>query len=117
MSASILSLADANPTPMTEANNLDRFRRALAGATRAIARDAEADVVFASENAPSSGKTARVPSPGAALEPQLIAEARGAADALALRLRHHDASLHAANAPADPEARAVFDALEGVRVE
>ena len=30
----------------------------------------------------------------------LVAEARGAADSLALRLRHHDAALHAAAAPA-----------------
>ncbi|MFL6751894.1 MAG: cobaltochelatase subunit CobT [Sphingomicrobium sp.] len=96
---------------------IDLFRRALAGATRAIARDPEADVVFASETAPPSGKTARVPSPGPALEPKLVAEARGAADALGLRLRYHDAKLHAAHAPMDPDARAVFDALETARYE
>ncbi|MEO8455905.1 MAG: cobaltochelatase subunit CobT, partial [Sphingomicrobium sp.] len=74
-------------------------------------------VVFASEIAPPSGKTARVASPGPALEPKLVAEARGAADSVALRLRHHDAKLHARIAPADAEARAVFDALETARVE
>ena len=99
------------------AERIDLFRRALAGATRAIAKDAEADVVFATETAPASGKTARVPSPGPALEPKLVAEARGAADALGLRLRYHDSKLHSAHAPADPEARAVFDALETARVE
>jgi cobaltochelatase CobT len=99
------------------AERIDLFRRALAGATRAIAKDAEADVVFASETAPASGKTARVPSPGPSLEPKLVAEARGAADAVGLRLRHHDPKLHAAHAPMDPEARAVFDALETARVE
>src|SRR5256885_1295963 len=56
-------------------------------------------------------------SPGAGLEPKLVAEARGAADSVALRLRHHDAKLHARTAPADAEARAVFDALETARVE
>ena len=96
---------------------IDLFRRTLAGATRAIAKDPEADVVFATEAAPQSGKTARVPSPGPALEPKLVAEARGAADAVGLRLRHHDAKLHAAHAPMDAEARAVFDALETARVE
>ena len=96
---------------------IDLFRRALAGAARAIARDPEVDVVFASEVAPPSGKTARVASPGPALEPRLVAEARGAADSVALRLRHHDAKLHARIAPADAEARAVFDALETARVE
>jgi len=99
------------------AERADIFRRALAGAARAIARDAEVEVVFASDNAPASGKTARVPSPGPALEPKLVAEARGAADSAALRLRHHDVRLHARAAPIDADARAVFDALEMARVE
>jgi len=99
------------------AEKLDLFRRALAGASRAIAKDPDLDVVFATEASASSGKTARVPSPGPALERRLVAEARGAADALALRLRHHDAALHARVAPADADARAVFDALETARVE
>ena len=100
-------------------NSLDRFRAVLAGATRAIARDAEAEVAFASDaSGQSPGKVARVVSPGASLEPRLVAEARGAADALALRLRYHDAKLHASRAPAiEGEARAVFDALESARVE
>jgi cobaltochelatase CobT len=102
---------------MAERQPLDLFRRALAGAARAISKDAEADVVFASEAAPSSGKTARVPSPGPGLEARLVAEARGAADSAALRLRHHDARLHARVAPMDADARAVFDALETARVE
>src|SRR3954464_5507340 len=99
------------------AERIDLFRRALAGAARAIAKDANVDVVFATEAAPGSGKTARVPSPGPALEPRLVAEARGAADSVALRLRYHDSKLHSRTAPADPDARAVFDALETARVE
>src|SRR6476661_8622653 len=100
---------------MTE--RVDLFRRALAGAARAIARDAEVEVVFANDIAPPTGKTARVPSPGPGLEPTLVAEARGAADSAALRLRHHDPRLHARAAPMDIDARAVFDALEMARVE
>ncbi len=96
---------------------IDVFRRALAGATRAIAKDPEIDVVFASETASPAGRAARVPSPGPGLEPKLVAEARGAADSAALKLRYHDARLHSSLAPADPEARAVFDALETARVE
>src|SRR5689334_19400417 len=99
------------------AERIDLFRRALAGAARAIAKDADVDVVFATETAPASGKTARVPSPGPALEPRLVAEARGAADSVALRLRYHDGGLHSRLAPADADARAVFDALEMARVE
>ena len=99
------------------AEKIDLFRRALAGATRALAKDPEAEVIFASDLAPASGKTARVPSPGPALEPKLVAEARGAADSAGLRLRYHDARLHARTAPIDADARAVFDALETARVE
>src|SRR6476661_7500875 len=99
------------------AERIDLFRRALAGAARAIARDPEAEVIFASDLAPASGKTARVPSPGPALEPKMVAEARGAADSAALRLRYHDERLHARAAPDDMDARAVFDALELARVE
>src|SRR5437763_4116676 len=102
---------------MVDRSPVDEFRRALAGAARAIAKDPEVDVVFASEVAPPSGKTARVASPGPGLEPKLVAEARGAADSVALRLRHHDTKLHARTAPSDAEARAVFDALETARVE
>jgi cobaltochelatase CobT len=99
------------------AERIDLFRRALAGATRAIAKDPEADVVFASEAGSAPGKTARVPSPGAGLEPRLVAEARGAADSAALWLRHHDDRMHARLAPMDVDARSVFDALETARVE
>ncbi|MFL6749678.1 MAG: cobaltochelatase subunit CobT [Sphingomicrobium sp.] len=104
---------------MAQPSPLDRFRTVLAGATRAIAEDAEAEVVFASDaSGQSPGKVARVVSPGPSLEPRLVAEARGAADALALRLRHHDSKMHMSRAPvSDTDARAVFDVLEQARVE
>jgi cobaltochelatase CobT len=102
---------------MPETTPLDRFRTVLAGTARAIARDPEVEVAFASESGAQGGKLARVASPGPGLAPRLVAEARGAADAVALRLRHHDAKLHGSQAPAEPEARAVFDSLEGARVE
>src|SRR5687767_5264193 len=105
---------------MAQHSNLEQFRHALAAATRAIARDPQADVMFGSDGA-AGGKTARVASPGPALDARLVAEARGAADALALKLRHHDLALHEARAPRggadDGDARAVFDALEDARVE
>jgi cobaltochelatase CobT len=99
------------------AEKIDIFRRVLAGAARAIAHDPDVEVAFVSDIAPASSKTARVPSPGPGLEPMLVAEARGAADSAALRLRHHDPRIHARSAPMDIDARAVFDALETARVE
>ena len=102
---------------MADRSPIDDFRRVLAGTARAIARDPEAEVAFASDSIVSSGKTARIASPGPALEPRLVAEARGAADALGLRLRFHDPKLHSVQAPMDVEARSVFDALETARIE
>jgi cobaltochelatase CobT len=100
-----------------ERSPIDDFRRVLAGAARALARDPEVEVVYATDVATPSGKTARVPSPGPSLEPRLVGEARGAADSAALRLRYHDSVLHTRGAPMDAEARGVFDALEVARVE
>jgi cobaltochelatase CobT len=98
-------------------DSLDRFRAAVASAARAIARNPEVEVVFATDATPSMGTVARVVSPGASMEPRLVAEARGAADALALRLRYHDAAVHRAYVPSDADALGVFDALETARVE
>src|SRR4029453_5528339 len=102
---------------MTRPQPLDEFRRLLAGASRATAHHRGRDIAFAAEPGPATGKTARVPSPGPSLEPRLVAEARGAADAAALRLRYHDVAIHRTSAPADPESSAVFEALETARVE
>jgi cobaltochelatase CobT len=103
---------------VSEPDALDQFRRVLSGAARAIARDVEAEVTFGSESSSAAlGKVARVPSPGPGLDPRMVAEARGAADAMALRLRYSDAALHARRAPPAGDARDVFDALEGARVE
>jgi cobaltochelatase CobT len=102
---------------MPERTPLDAFRAVLAGTARAIARDSDVEVVFASESGAVGGKLARVASPGSSLAPRPVAEARGAADAVALRLRFHDVGMHIGQAPAEAEARAVFDALEGARVE
>ncbi|WP_309610565.1 cobaltochelatase subunit CobT [Sphingomonas sp.] len=103
---------------MAKLDTLDSFRRVLAGAARAIAHDPEVEVAFGGEQSSAAmGKVARVASPGNALEPRLVTEARGAADALALRVRHSDASMHARRSPTENEARAVFDALEAARVE
>ena len=103
---------------MAQTDRLDRFRAVLSGTARSLSRDSEVEVAFASEGAAAAGKVARVPSPGPGLEPRLVAEARGAADAHALRLRHSNAAMHVARQPGgEGEARAVFDALETARVE
>ncbi|GGD48853.1 cobaltochelatase subunit CobT [Erythrobacter arachoides] len=102
---------------MSDESPLDRFRLALTGATRAIAADAEVDVGFTADAASEMGKSVRVPMPARSVPAADAQEARGFADSFALRLRHHDARLHDRNRPADPDARACFDAIERVRYE
>jgi len=103
--------------PPDQDNPLEAFRHALAGATRAIAGDPEVEVGFTSDAPSTTGKSVKAPMPGRTLSAREVAEARGFADAAALRLRHHDARFHARAAPGDETARAVFDAAEQARCE
>ncbi|HEV2567742.1 cobaltochelatase subunit CobT [Sphingomonas sp.] len=96
---------------------LDRFRSVLSGAARAISHEQEVELAFTADAPSQSGKNMRVPMPARSLPPEQVAEARGFADSFALRLRHHDAALHARGAPFEAVARAVFDAVETARVE
>src|SRR5271163_1147336 len=95
----------------------EEFKRATAGVLRAIAEEPEAQVAFQPGPSGLSGKRARLPLPTRALPAAEMAKLRGAADALALRLRHHDDAVHAARMPARREAKDVYDALEQARVE
>ncbi|HEY0446284.1 MAG TPA: cobaltochelatase subunit CobT, partial [Allosphingosinicella sp.] len=93
------------------------FRQVLTGASRAIAREADLELGFTADAPSTSGKTIKAPMPGRTLPEREVAEARGFADAAALKLRHHNAALHSRNSPADETARAVFNAAEQARVE
>ena len=102
---------------MSDESPLDRFKLALTGAARAISREAETEVSFTAESPALTGKAMRVPMPGRQLDPEQAREARGFADSFALRMAHHNESVHRRNAPAEPDARACFDAIERVRYE
>ena len=102
---------------MAQDTPLDRLKAVLAGTARAIAGEAEVEVAYTADAPTASGKHIKVPMPARQLPPEQVAEARGFADGFALRLRHHDAGLHTRAAPPEPVARAVFDAIEGARVE
>ena len=101
---------------LSEETPLDRFKSALTGAAKAIAHEGELELQWA--EAPAlAGHTLRVPMPPRSLPRDGVEAARGAADAMALKLRHHNTALHAAHAPAEPVARACFDAVEQLRCE
>ena len=102
---------------MSEQTPLDAFKSVLTGTARAMAREPEVELAFTADAPTQSGKNFRVPMPGRSLPADQVAEARGFADGMALRLRHHNDAIHAANRPGDPTAGAVFDAIEAARVE
>ncbi len=95
----------------------EEFKRATTGVLRAIAGQPEVQVAFQPGPTGLAGKRARLPLPTRTLPPAEIAKLRGAADSIALRLRHHDDAIHASRSPAPREAKDVYDALEQVRVE
>ncbi|TPG12170.1 cobaltochelatase subunit CobT [Sphingomonas oligophenolica] len=101
----------ANETP------LDRFKAVLGGTARALADEPEVELAYTADAPTQSGKHIKVPMPARALPADQVAEVRGFADGFALRLKHHNPALHAKAAPGDAVARAVFDAVEGARVE
>jgi len=102
---------------MSDESPLDRFKSALTGASRAIAHEPELEIAWTADAASQSGKNLRIPMPSRSLPKGQAMEARGFADAYALKLRHHNETVHARGAPAEPAARACYDAVEQVRYE
>lgn len=102
---------------MTEQTPLEAFRAVLTGTARAIAHEPDVELAYTADAPTQAGKNLKVPMPGRALPSEQVAQARGFADGFALRLRYHNAALHNRNAPVPVVARAVFDAVETVRVE
>ncbi|HEX7856540.1 MAG TPA: cobaltochelatase subunit CobT [Sphingobium sp.] len=102
---------------MSARSPLDELKAVLAGTARAVAHDMEADVGYTADAPHLVGKTIKVPTPNRSLPLEQVALARGFADSMALKLRHHNAALHARHMPAEAAARAVYDAVEAVRYE
>ncbi|MEH3103689.1 MAG: cobaltochelatase subunit CobT [Sphingomonas phyllosphaerae] len=102
---------------MTTDTPLDLFKAVLGGTARALSDEAEVELAYTADAPVQSGKHLRVPMPARTLPAEQVAEARGFADGFALRLRHHDDALHARGAPAEANARSVYDAIETARVE
>jgi len=98
-------------------SNIERFRRATGAAIRAIAERDDLSASFTPGGHGLSGTEARLPLPARDLPAEEVALVRGEADALALKLRHHDAGLHARQQPQTAEAREIFDAVEQSRCE
>src|ERR1700754_4131892 len=103
--------------PTAKESPAEPFKRAVAGALKAIARKADLDVGYAVERRGVVGGRARLPEPPRKLTRQEAAIVRGHADAIALKIACHDPAVHRKLAPGGQQARAVFEAVEQARVE
>ncbi len=99
----------------------ERIKRATAATLKAISRHPDVEVAYAAGNeagVAASGASVRLPTPpDANISESDVTRLRGAADAVALRLRYHDSKLHGRCRPAGSEAARVFERAEQVRCE
>ncbi len=103
--------------PSSKESPTEPFKRAVAGALRALARKPDLEVSYAAERPGLLGGKARLPEPPRKLTKAEAAIVRGNADSIALRIACHDAVVHRKLQPNGQQARAVFEAVEQARVE
>ncbi|MEM8948451.1 MAG: cobaltochelatase subunit CobT [Pseudomonadota bacterium] len=106
-------------------DRLDQFQRVVAATCRAVAERSDLAVSFRSGDAKGSGASSgdsaqpnvRLPLPRRSLGGHDLARVRGIGDGLALKLKHHDPTLHNRLCPNGDVTAEIFEALEQVRVE
>ena len=96
---------------------IEQFKYATGAALRAIAHRDDINVGFSNEPPGLSGDHARLPFPSRDLPAADVAHVRGEADAIALKLRHHDPEAHAKHMPGGDVAPILYEALEEARCE
>ncbi len=103
-------------TGESETHPLEPFKRATTAVMRALAVRNDLEVSFGQGAAVIRGNQARVPLPTPGCDQAEIAAARGIADELALRLRHHDEAVHNRYAPTGGPAAEMFQWIEDARI-
>src|SRR3954467_13631015 len=103
-------------------NPVDEFRRVTGAAIRAIGENNDIQVSFAPGSAGGGqagllGSEARLTAPSRHMPTNEVACTRGEADAIALKLKHHNLKVHGKESPRTPLAREIFNAIETARVE
>jgi cobaltochelatase CobT len=101
--------ADPNPA--------DPFKKALAEATRVLADDPELAVTYSVDPPGLTADGVRLPQVSRRMTRDEVLLARGTADSLALRRKHHDAGVAARYMPQGQMARDLYDAMETARCE
>ncbi|MEM8775355.1 MAG: cobaltochelatase subunit CobT, partial [Pseudomonadota bacterium] len=98
-------------------NPADPFKKALAEATKVLADDPEISVTYSVDPPGLNGDVMRLPQVSRRMSRDEVLQARGTADALALRCKHHDEGLHARYVPSGEMARDLYEAMETARCE
>lgn len=93
----------------------ETIRRAVGATVRAMAAHGALEVVYTTEAAGVMGQRVRLPVVSESPDATELSQLRGTADAIALKLRHHDPEIFAAHAPSAANAQAAFTALEQAR--
>ncbi len=95
---------------------LEPFKRATTATIKAIAGDDELEVTFGQGSPSVRGNRIRVPLPGVGSTQDEIDAVRGIGDEFALKIRYHDAALHASRSPSGGTAAEMFQWIEDARV-
>ncbi|WP_376874090.1 cobaltochelatase subunit CobT [Albirhodobacter sp. R86504] len=98
-------------------NPANPFKKALAEATKTLAHAQELSVTYSVDPAGISGDTMRLPQVSRRMTREEVLLARGTGDALALRMRHHNAAISSRYTPTGEIARELYDAMETARCE
>ena len=98
------------------------FKSVTTAVVKALGGDKDATVTYTPVTANlsagmSSTGEIRLPLPPHKLTPEAVIRLRGAADAAALRLRHHNAAVHARRMPQNKDAVTAYNVMEQARVE
>jgi len=118
-------MADRNPPHKTKdqiINRTELFKSATSACLRAISKQKTATVTFtpiatSQKAGTTSTGTVRLPMPPNKMSRENVIRLRGAADAIALRLLHHNTTLHTRRMPETRDAIEAYNAMEQARVE
>ena len=96
---------------------VENFKHATESTARALSGHEDVEVVFGGHLAELNDKTIHLPTMPKQMDEQLVQYMRGLADTMALKLHYHDPVLYQQLMPADPRARAAYQAMEEARIE
>ena len=98
-------------------NPAEPFKKALAEATKALANDAELSVSYSVDPPGLTNDGARLPQVTRRMTRDEVLQARGTADAFAMRRRFHNPATHNRYRPQGEVAQALYEAMETARCE